>query len=211
MSSNNGGIHFFKTTILGGLVFLVPVVVFIVVLAKAAGLMMMVAEPMAAWLPADTIGGVALANVIAVAAVVLLCFAAGLVARAAFIRASVEGLESKVLMKVPGYVLLKGMIGGLQEGDTHDLKPVMIQIGASYRVALEIERMDDGRVIVLVPSSPNPWSGPVQVNEAEDVRRLDISMVTYMDFIQGFGQGANDFLCGKNMNEPTGNTGSTTG
>ena len=66
MSSKKGGIHFFKTTAIGGLVFLVPVVVLLVVLAKAAGLMMMVAEPMAMWLPIDAIGGVALANVIAV-------------------------------------------------------------------------------------------------------------------------------------------------
>ena len=43
--------------------FLVPVVVLVIILAKAAGLMMMVAEPMAAWLPIDAIGGVALANI----------------------------------------------------------------------------------------------------------------------------------------------------
>ena len=50
MSSKKGSIHFFKTTVLGGLVFLVPVVVFLVVLAKAAGLMTMVAEPMTAYM-----------------------------------------------------------------------------------------------------------------------------------------------------------------
>ena len=50
MSSKKGGIHFFKTTVIGGLVFLVPVVVLVIVLAKAAGLMMMVAEPMTAYM-----------------------------------------------------------------------------------------------------------------------------------------------------------------
>ena len=50
MSSKKGGIHFFKTTVIGGLVFLVPVVVLVIILAKAAGLMMMVAEPMAAYM-----------------------------------------------------------------------------------------------------------------------------------------------------------------
>ncbi len=50
MSSKTGGIHFIKTTVIGGLVFLVPVVVLVIVLAKAAGLMMMVAEPMAAYM-----------------------------------------------------------------------------------------------------------------------------------------------------------------
>ena len=50
MSSKKGGIHFFKTTVIGGLVFLVPVVVLAMILAKAAGLMMMVAEPMTAYM-----------------------------------------------------------------------------------------------------------------------------------------------------------------
>ena len=50
MSSKKCGIHFFKTTVIGELVFLVPVVVFLVVLVKAAGLMMMVAEPMTAYM-----------------------------------------------------------------------------------------------------------------------------------------------------------------
>ena len=50
MSSKQGGIHFFKTTVIGGLVFLVPVVVLVIILAKAADLMMVIAEPMAAYM-----------------------------------------------------------------------------------------------------------------------------------------------------------------
>ena len=107
--------------------------------------MMMVAEPMAAWVPIEAIGGVALANIIAVLAVVLICFISGLVARAAFLRAIVGGLESKVLSKVPGYVIIKGMLSGLQEDDTNKLIPVLATFGGATRVGLEIERLDDGR------------------------------------------------------------------
>lgn len=156
--------------------FLVPVVVLIVVLAKAAGLMMMVAEPMAEWLPIDAIGGVALANVIAVLVVVLICFIAGLVARAAILRALVGGLESKVLTKIPGYVIIKGMLSGLQEDDTHKLIPVLATFGDATRIGLEIERLDNGRVVVMVPRSPNPWSGEVHIMAPEQVQRLDMPM-----------------------------------
>ena len=189
-----GGIHFFKTTVIGGLVFLVPVVVLVMILAKAAGLMMMVAEPMAAWVPIDAIGGVALANVIAVLAVVLICFIAGLVARAAFLRATVEGLESKVLSKVPGYVIIKGMLSGLQEDDTHTLIRVLATFGGAARVGLEIERLDDGRVVVMVPKSPNPWSGTVHIMAPENVKCLDLPMTAYMENIEQFGQGTNELF-----------------
>jgi uncharacterized membrane protein len=189
-----GGIHFFKTTVIGGLVFLVPVVVLVIVLAKAAGLMMMVAEPMAAWVPIDAIGGVALANIIAVLAVVLICFIAGLVARAAILRAIVGGLESKVLSKVPGYVIIKGMLSGLQEDDTHTLIPVLATFGGAARIGLEIERLDDGRVVVMAPRSPNPWSGEVHIMAAEHVQPLDLPMTAYMENIERFGQGTNEML-----------------
>ena len=64
--SNKSGASFIMTTVIGGVVFLIPVIILVVIIAKAAGFMMIVAEPMASWLPVDTIGGVALANVIAI-------------------------------------------------------------------------------------------------------------------------------------------------
>ena len=48
MSEKSGGVHFLKTTIIGGLLFLVPVGVLVIVLAKVVDLMLLVAEPMAA-------------------------------------------------------------------------------------------------------------------------------------------------------------------
>ncbi len=192
--NKNGGIHFFKTTVIGGLVFLVPVVVLIIVLTKAAGLMMMVAEPMAGFIPVDSIGGVALANVIAGIAVVLVCFIAGLVARRALIRSTVEGLESKVLSKVPGYVIIKGMLSGLHEEETGRLTPVLATIGSAARIGLEIERLDDGRTVVFMPNAPNPWSGKVQILAPDHVQRLGLSMAEYMENVERFGQGTNELL-----------------
>ena len=75
--------NFLKTTVIGGLVFLVPLVVLGLVIGKAIGVMLIVAEPMASFLPVDSIGGVALANLIALACIVLICFLAGLLANEA--------------------------------------------------------------------------------------------------------------------------------
>ena len=46
MPSERTRIHFFASTALGGILFLLPVVVLIILLGKAIGLMMVVAEPM---------------------------------------------------------------------------------------------------------------------------------------------------------------------
>jgi len=55
------GVPFIMTTVIGGLLFLVPVVFLVIILGKAVGFMMVIAEPMADFLPVDTVGGVALA------------------------------------------------------------------------------------------------------------------------------------------------------
>ena len=75
--ARTGGVRFVKTTVIGGLLFLVPVVVLILVLNEARELMLMVADPLADWFPVESVGGVALANVIAVVALLLVCFVAG--------------------------------------------------------------------------------------------------------------------------------------
>ena len=194
MSEKSGGIHFFKTTIIGGLLFLVPLVVLFIVLAKAADLMLLVAEPLADFIPLDSIAGVAVANIIAVVVVLLICFIAGLVARKAFIQTTVESLESKVLSKLPGYFLIKGMLSGLQEHDTHTLHPVLITFNSAARIGLEIERLDDGRIVVMTPSSPNPWSGMVHIMAGDRVQRLNLSIMAYMENVERFGQGTNELL-----------------
>lgn len=194
MSEKRGKIHFIKTTVIGGLLFLVPVVVLIFVLTEAADLMLMVADPLADLVPVDSIAGVALANIIAVVVMVLICFIAGLIARKAFIRTKVESLENKVLSKLPGYVMLKGMLNGLEETDDHRLFPVLATFNSSARIGLEIDRLSDGRVVVMVPSSPNPWSGMVNIMEADRVQRLDLPITAYMENVERFGQGMEELL-----------------
>ena len=72
---------FLKTTIIGGLLFLVPVVAVVMIVGKALSVMQAVAEPVAEVLPIDSLGGVAIVNVIAAVVVLLLSFLAGLLAR----------------------------------------------------------------------------------------------------------------------------------
>lgn len=52
--------NFIKTTAIGGLLFLVPIVVLAVIPKKAYNIMMLVAVPLDRLIPIETIGGVAL-------------------------------------------------------------------------------------------------------------------------------------------------------
>ncbi len=77
-----------KTIIVGGLIFLVPFAVGLLVLGKVYGVAMRLAEPLDGMIPIEAIGGVALANILAVAIILLACFLAGIVATRTWGRSS---------------------------------------------------------------------------------------------------------------------------
>jgi hypothetical protein len=50
----------------------------------------------------------------------------------------------------------------------------------------------------MVLSSPNPWSGMVNITEAERVQRLDLPMTAYMDDVERFGLRMEELLAAGN-------------
>lgn len=194
MSEKKKGVRFILTTVIGGVVFLVPVVILGVVIIKAAGFMMVIAEPLAAWFPVDSIGGVALANIIALLAVIVVCFLAGLLARHALASNIVEQLESKVLVHLPGYMMVKNLVSGFDESKVAGLKPVALQLGTAERLGFEIQKLPDGRSMVFIPSSPSPFSGITQVLPPEQVTYLDVPVTKIIEVTENFGHGIDKLL-----------------
>ena len=186
---------FLKATLVGGIVFLTPIIVLVMILGKAFGIMSKLAAPLANWIPVDTVGGIALANLLAVAAIVLLCFFAGLVARSAPVRRSVESMESSFLSQIPGYAFVKGIVGGLSGSeDDKTMTPVLASFDDAQQVAFEIERISGGQVVVYIPGAPDPWSGGLYVMEEARIAPLDLSMAAAVKNIRTLGRGSNKIL-----------------
>jgi len=199
---NNKGIKFVMTTVIGGLLFLVPVGFLGFILFKAYGFMLLIAEPMADWIPVDTIGGVALANLIAILAIIMISFFAGLIARNTLATGVVKKLESKVLMKIPGYTVVKGIKGGFDSEETQQFKPVALTLGTAERFGFEIQKLADGRSMVFIPSVPNAFSGITQILPADQVTYLDAPMTQIMEFVERYGDGADLLLATKVSKDP---------
>ena len=78
----------------------------------------------------------------------------------------VERLESGVLASIPGYSLLRSITGELAStDDPRRLRLVLAQFDDVAQVALEVERLGDGRVVLFIPGAPDPWTGDVFVPE----------------------------------------------
>jgi len=181
-----------KTTIIGGLIFLVPIIIVVTILGKAFELMILVAKPLDAWIPADSIGGITLSNFLAVLAIMLCCLIAGIIAKRVFAKRILSSLESKLLVAIPGYSFVKGMTDSMKSGEeaAKNFVPVVARFDDNAQMGFEIERTERGNVVVYLPGSPNPWSGSVVYVNEDRVERLDMTVSEAINNIRHLGRGS---------------------
>jgi uncharacterized membrane protein len=190
------GPQFIRTTIVGGIIFLIPLVFVAVVLGKAFSLMLVVARPVGKLIPIESVAGIALVNLIAVVAMLVFCFLAGVAARSAVGARLFQSVDNLLLMLVPKYALIKNRLTGsigLDEGMSLQ-KPVLVRLDDQSQIAFEIERAEDGQVAVYLPGSPDPWSGAVVFVTADRVAPLNIGQSAAIKALRALGRGASDAL-----------------
>src|ERR1700730_1761293 len=141
--------NFLKTTVLGGVLFLVPVVVLIAILEKALGVAKKVVVPVNDALFQGTVHHAYMGDLLALVLLLVLCFLAGLAAKTSFARKSVDALEKKLLAKVPTYDSMKSKFlatlqSQSQEGEA--MRPVLARFEDSWQNAFLVERIREGLI-----------------------------------------------------------------
>jgi uncharacterized membrane protein len=188
-------LRFLKTTVLGGIVFLVPIIIFIAIIGKALKLTNTLAAPLAERLPVDSVGGLAVVHLIALAILVLICFIAGLAAKTAFAGKFVQSLEANILDKIPAYALLKAKAGSvLTLDDSTGMHPVLARFDDSWQLAIEIERIGGGKVVVFLLGAPDPWSGSVHIMTEDRITPLDSTVGSAAKLMKRLGKGSTEVL-----------------
>lgn len=187
--------RFIKTTILGGILFLLPIVIFLTFIGKALELSNLIAVPLTKRLFIDSVGGFAAVHVLAAVILIAICFIAGLAAKTNAAKNLVTALENDVLEKIPAYELLKAKTRSvLRPEEIKTLRPAITRFDDSWQLAFEIERLADGKVVVFLPGSPDPWSGSVSVVTADRVTMLDVKVQDAVNWMKRLGRGATDIL-----------------
>jgi uncharacterized membrane protein len=188
-------LRFLKTTIIGGIVFLVPIVILVAVIGKALGLASKLATPLAGLLPIKSIVGLAAVELLAIIILILICFLAGLAAKTARARRFINSLESNILSNIPAYEFFKSRVHVfVPTDDAEGLKPVLARFDDSWQIAFEVERIEGGQVTIFLPGAPDPWSGSVCFMTEDRIKPLDITLLSAVNTLKGLGKGAKDQL-----------------
>ncbi|HEX7107680.1 MAG TPA: DUF502 domain-containing protein [Aestuariivirga sp.] len=193
-----------KTTIVGGLLFLLPIVLVSIILGYAMQLAGKVAQPIAKLLP-DAVVGIGGITIFAALVLVLFSFLAGLVASTAAGQRIMRRFEDSILGNLPQYQLMKSMAEGLAKVEsTKGVKPVLVSVDGGWQIGYILEELENGWVAVFLPQAPTPMSGNVMYLPADRVRPLGITMVQAMAVVKRMGVGSSEALRGADLTPPAG-------
>jgi len=193
--------EFLKTTIVGGILFLLPVALVLLVLNHAFKLAGKVVQPLLDTLNFDhTIAGIGTATALAVLLLITVSFAAGIVARTNRGRRISGWFENSLIGGLPQYQLVKSMGEGLAQIEgADDLKPALISIDGGWQMGYLLGPLENDWLAVFVPQAPTLTSGSVMYLPADRIKLLNISMMQARAIVKHIGIGSGKLLRGVNL------------
>ena len=185
--------RFLKSTILGGLLVLLPLGLLVAITVKGVEIARDAIEPLFKVLPFKTVGGVSLAFFAAILVLLLACFLAGLFAQSALTRRLVGSIEYLILSRIPGYALMKSIGENLvgvegKEGRT----TLLVKLDDCWQIGFLMDTLPDGRRVVFLPDVPNGMTGSLQIFATDRVEELALPISTALAALDRLGVGLSD-------------------
>jgi len=186
---------FMRTTLMGALFLLLPIVVVAILVEKAMDMVGPVVKPLAARISAESSRGPT-KTLLAVGILILLCFLAGAILQTSAARKVIEKLETSVLSQLPGFEYVKAQIESGFHLEERRVYPVVLarMDDGVWQLAFLVERLAGGYAAVFLPDVPTPNTGAVYFLSEDRVRPVDVSHVAALKCLKRFGLGANELL-----------------
>jgi uncharacterized membrane protein len=183
--------EFTKTTLIGGILIVLPIYVSLLLLAKAVQGLLAAVKPITAGIPAS----VEFREILAILALAAVCLIAGLIVRTGLGLRAKNAVEAMLLEKLPGYTLLRGLAGRVTgQADEPGFAPALAEIEEALVPALIVEKLEDGSYTVLVPSVPTPMAGAIYILPPERVHPVAVPFTVALKVFSKWGAGAGDFV-----------------
>jgi uncharacterized membrane protein len=164
----------------------------VLLLAKAGAGILALLAPVTAALPEDLH---ALRPLAAIAILVLICFAFGLITQTGIGKRVFSAFEATVLERIPGFSFMRELARRVSgHSTTSTFQPVLVEIEDALTPAFIVEELDDDRYAVLVPSVPTPMAGSIYILPRERVHWVDATVPEAVGVITRWGSGTSKLL-----------------
>jgi len=183
--------EFIKSTLMSGLLVILPLGLAAMVLLKIVDMIRPFATALVSWMP----HGLRFPTLIASLMLLLVCLAVGLLAQTRAGRGAGTSLESVILNRIPGYSMVRSLtrrIGNVEESEK--FSPALVEIEDALVPGFVVEEHPDGRYTVFVPSAPTPAVGAVYIIARERVHILDASFMKTVKCVSSWGVGSKELV-----------------
>ena len=190
-------IQFLRTTAIGGLLFLLPLIVVAALASQVAPILLEVSTFLHDYLP-DT-NSISISTIVSavLALLVILCFVAGMIARWSISQRLTKLFEKNLLLLFPRYAILKDQMADTIGGEENrpDTQSVLVTLADRQMIGFESERSEDGKkVVVYLPGAPDTWAGSTIIVESSQVITLDRTFGETVSIHENMGRGSLEFI-----------------
>jgi uncharacterized membrane protein len=186
-------IEFGKTTVIGGLVVIVPVTILILVLNNLLTVLVDLAGTAAEKTAFDVLTQTSVVIGTSVAIIVAICFVTGLILRTGTGHAMRQWIEKNIAERMPLYATLKNLTQRFVGVEGTQFTPAEIDIhGSAARVlGFVVESLPGDRYTVFVPHAPLATVGQIYILPRAQVEPLDAPLSDMVNSIAQWGLGSN--------------------
>jgi uncharacterized membrane protein len=182
---------FFVSSLIGGLLIVVPVYLSLLLLFKFVQALADLVRPLAKLLPAWFPGEFVLSLLL----MLIGCFLIGAAVRTPAGQAVRNRIEKSLFERIPTYALFRSLAQQLAGSrEEHVWKPALAEIEEALVPAFIIEELDDGRFTVFVPAAPTPLSGSIYILTPERVHPVDVPFTHFIKTLSQWGSGSKELV-----------------
>jgi uncharacterized membrane protein len=179
-----------KRTLKGAVLFLLPVMIMLILLKKAAELIRRIIEPLQSFLPADRVFGVGILSLLTLLIILFICFLAGWRADKKGLKSFLPFVEEHILSLIPGYTLLKSSADEATGDDADVWKAVLVGEEGDWKFGIEVEHHEDGYSAVFFPEPPDAKAGEIKLIHTSKLKHINIPASKLISITRKYGHGS---------------------
>ena len=176
-----------QTTIIGGAVFLVPLVVVIFVGSKLLGFMEGLLQPIEARTGELAFGGVAFTTILAILLILILCYLCGLWGHTRQGHGILLWAQKGLARVVPSFGMYNELLNEIG-GEGANASVVLVPTDAGWTLAISFEAQGDGPRLVFIPGAPQWTEGSIALAPPENVRPTDLTVKEMIALLRQCGR-----------------------
>ena len=188
--------EFIKTTIVGGLFVMLPVLLLYLLFGEIMDLVVVLATPIADLLPKGALDDIEFPIFAALILIIGVSFILGIVMRSEIGRRLGRWLEKLLFGRLALYDVLKRLTTSFAGIDKERaFRPALFNAGnGNHELAYMVEDHGDGNATILLPRAPAALTGPIKVVPSTQIELLNISLGDFSMVLSHWGVGLQEMI-----------------